>query len=57
MQPFLAEQVLTNYDALILAALNVIQLGFSAWNNRKISKVRDEQAQVARALKNGKVVK
>lgn len=42
-------------ESLVLAAINMVNLALSAWNNRKISRVRDEQREVAKVL-NGREV-
>lgn len=38
------------WSAVVLAALNLLNLSMSTWNHRKLEKVRDEQKRVERQL-------
>ncbi len=41
------------WDAVLLALINLINLGVSAYNSKRINSVRDEQKVVAAELLNG----
>jgi hypothetical protein len=41
------------WEAVFLALINLVNLGVSAYNSKRINRVRDEQKAVAAELSNG----